>query len=373
MTAVDVPVEDVTVRVLGEARCHLGEGPAYDAASDTAWWFDILEKRLHEMRLADGAVHVHALPFMASALAFVDDTRQFVAADDGLYLRTLHGGRLTLVVPLEADNPATRSNDGRAHPSGTFWIGTMGRQAEPGAGAIYAFRAGGLTQLFAGITIPNAVCFSPDGAAGYFTDTRTNVLWRVALDPATGLPTGAPRPCMRMAVRAGSTAPSSMPRDGSGAPFGGARAFTLIPRRARSSDASPRRQGSRAARSLSAPISEVCSSPRPVRAWTRPRARLTPITVARSCSTLARRAGPSPASGWEPPDRHARACRRRLLRPTGCSIAPGPRTPQSARRSRATFRWAARPRRRSLRRCSRSSRPTRRRTSRARRFTRAVE
>src|SRR5262245_53765239 len=192
MTAIDVPVEDVAVRVLGEARCHLGEGPAYDAGSDTAWWFDILEKRLHEMRLADGAVHIHTLPFMASALAFVDDAHQLVAADDGLYVRTLRDGRLTLAVPLEADNPATRSNDGRAHPSGTFWIGTMGRKAEPGAGAIYGFRAGELTRLFAGITIPNAICFSADGATGYFADTRSNVLNRVPLDPATGLPTGAP-------------------------------------------------------------------------------------------------------------------------------------------------------------------------------------
>jgi len=179
--------------VLDEARCHLGEGPAYDAASDTAWWFDILEKRLHEMRLADGAVHVHALPFMASALSFIDDTRQLVAADDGLYVRPLRDGRPTLAVALEADNPATRSNDGRTHPSGTFWIGTMGRDAKPGAGAIYAFRASEITRLFAGITIPNAICFSPDGATGYFTDTRANVLCRVALDPATGLPTDAPQ------------------------------------------------------------------------------------------------------------------------------------------------------------------------------------
>ena len=193
MTVIDAPVEDVPVHVLGESRCHLGEGPAYDTTSDTAWWFDILEKRLHEARLADGAVRFHTLPFMASALAFVDDTRQLVAADDGLYVRTLRDGRLTMVVPLEIDNPATRSNDGRAHPSGTFWIGTMGRKAEPGAGAIYAFRAGELTRLFAGITIPNAICFSPEGATGYFADTRSNVLCRVPLDPATGLPAGTPQ------------------------------------------------------------------------------------------------------------------------------------------------------------------------------------
>jgi sugar lactone lactonase len=193
MTAVDALVESIAVRVLDEARCHLGEGPAYDVATDTAWWFDILEKRLHEMRLTDGAVRRHALPVMASALAFVDDARQFVAADDGLYVRTLRDGRLTLVAPLEADNPGTRSNDGRAHPSGTFWIGTMGRKAETGAGAIYAFRAGELTPLFTSITIPNAICFSPDGAIGYFADTCTHTLCRVPLDPATGLPTGAPQ------------------------------------------------------------------------------------------------------------------------------------------------------------------------------------
>ncbi len=189
----DMPVENVTVRVLDEARCHLGEGPAYDAASDTAWWFDILEKRLHEIRLADGAVRRHALPFMASALAFIDDTRQLVAADDGLYVRTIREGRLAMAAPLEADDPATRSNDGRTHQSGTFWIGTMGRKAEPGAGAIYAFRAGELTRLFGGISIPNAICFSPDGGTGYFADTRSNVLCRVPLDPATGLPTGTPQ------------------------------------------------------------------------------------------------------------------------------------------------------------------------------------
>jgi sugar lactone lactonase YvrE len=42
------------------------------------------------------------------------------------------------------------------------------------------------------MTIPNAICFSPDGATGYFTDTDVNRLMRVALDPATGLPAGEP-------------------------------------------------------------------------------------------------------------------------------------------------------------------------------------
>ena len=43
-------------RMMGDQRCHLGEGPAYDAATDTAWWFDILAKTLFEAKLATDTV-----------------------------------------------------------------------------------------------------------------------------------------------------------------------------------------------------------------------------------------------------------------------------------------------------------------------------
>ena len=94
---------------------------------------------------------------------------------------------LTLHVALEADNAATRSNDGRVHPSGALWIGTMGRKAEKGAGAIYHFGGGELRRLYAGISIPNAICFSPDGATAYFTDTREAILYRVTDRSANAL------------------------------------------------------------------------------------------------------------------------------------------------------------------------------------------
>ncbi|MGO4712948.1 SMP-30/gluconolactonase/LRE family protein [Bradyrhizobium sp. 2TAF24] len=192
MTGPDERLDDVPATILCDTRCHLGEGPTYDAASDTAWWFDILERRLFETRLAARQTTIHELPVMVSALAVIDEGHHLLAADDGLYVRSLRDGRLSRYLPLEADNPATRSNDARVHPSGTFWIGTMGRGAERGAGAIYALHNGELTRLFADISIPNAICFAPDGATAYFADTRANVLCRVLLDPATGLPVAAP-------------------------------------------------------------------------------------------------------------------------------------------------------------------------------------
>ncbi len=190
-------MEIVPTSVLSAERCHLGEGPTYDALTDTAWWFDILEGRLFEAQLGSGQVRIHPLGRMASALARIDAERQLIVAEDGLYVRAVGDGRLTLFCPLEADNPGNRSNDARVHPCGTFWIGTMGRKAEARAGAIYALHRGEISCLFADVTIPNAICFSPDGSLGYFADTAANVLYRVVLDPATGLPVGAPEELLR--------------------------------------------------------------------------------------------------------------------------------------------------------------------------------
>jgi sugar lactone lactonase len=185
-------MEELPTAVLCSERCHLGEGPTYDAATDTAWWFDILGRRLFEARLDTGQTTIHSLGVMGSALGRIDAYRQLLVADDGLYIREPANGAMALYRPLEADNAATRSNDARVHPSGTFWIGTMGRNAERGLGAIYALHRGELSRLYDHISIPNAICFSPDGTIGYFADTGKNVLFRVELDPATGLPLGEP-------------------------------------------------------------------------------------------------------------------------------------------------------------------------------------
>ena len=49
-----------------------------------------------------------------------------------------------------------------------------------------------MTPIFPGLSIPNGICFSPDGATGYFVDTMENLYMKVAVDPATGLPAGKP-------------------------------------------------------------------------------------------------------------------------------------------------------------------------------------
>src|SRR5258705_3655600 len=99
----DDKMEQVPTAVLCSERCHLGEGPTYDALSDTAWWFDIVERRLFEARLGSGGrTTIHSLDVMGSALARIDAQRQLLVADDGLYIRELADGRMTLYRSLEA-------------------------------------------------------------------------------------------------------------------------------------------------------------------------------------------------------------------------------------------------------------------------------
>lgn len=183
-------VHDFEGSVLSGSLCQLGEGAAFEQQTGTLWWCDILGQALHELDLATNNETVHKLDLMASVVAAVDADRQLIASDRGLFLRDRASGVLTLYRELEPDKPGNRSNDGRVHPSGSLWIGTMGRNGEDDAGAIYHVREGKITRLYDRMSIPNSICFSPDGAIGYFVDTRFNRMMRVPLDPATGLPSG---------------------------------------------------------------------------------------------------------------------------------------------------------------------------------------
>jgi sugar lactone lactonase YvrE len=185
-------IYDFEGKTLCNTNSVLGEGPTYDPNTDTVWWFNILGKELHELNLATEEKKVHALPMMASVLARIDAARQLLATEEGLFVRDVTSGNLTFYAALENDKPENRSNDGRTHPSGALWISTMSKRAEMQAGAIYHVAGGKVTKIFDGISIPNSICFSPDGSIGYYTDTRISRLMRVMVDPHTGLPSGEP-------------------------------------------------------------------------------------------------------------------------------------------------------------------------------------
>ncbi|MBL4805780.1 MAG: SMP-30/gluconolactonase/LRE family protein, partial [Rhodobacteraceae bacterium] len=160
----------MTVEIFDDRICQLGEGPLWHPTRKQFFWFDILGKRL--MTQINGEPHHWQFDEHVSAAGWVDDDTLLIASETSLFKFNLETAESEFVVPLEVDNPATRSNDGRADPWGGFWIGTMGLEGEADAGAIYRYYQGEIRKIITPITISNSICFAPDQDVAYFADTK---------------------------------------------------------------------------------------------------------------------------------------------------------------------------------------------------------
>lgn len=175
--------------IFDDTPCLLGEGPLWHPEREQLFWFDILNRRL--LTRTGDDTRQWDFAEMVSAAGWTGRDTLLIASETALLQVNLETGARDRVALLEADNPVTRSNDGRADPYGGFWIGTMGKAANPGAGAIWRYYRGEVRKLFGPLTITNAICFTPDGRHACFADTAQGKVWRVALD-VQGWPKGDP-------------------------------------------------------------------------------------------------------------------------------------------------------------------------------------
>jgi len=176
--------------VFDDTCCSLGEGPLWHPGRQTLFWFDIDNKVMFEKAIG-GDRMAYRFDRSVSAAGLMAAGELMIASERDLFAFDLETRQQRVICELEADNPLTRSNDGRADPFGGFWIGTMGYNAEPNQGAIYRYYQGEIRKLFAEITVSNSICFAPNRSVAYFADSDVKVIWRVALDN-DGWPVGEP-------------------------------------------------------------------------------------------------------------------------------------------------------------------------------------
>lgn len=180
-----------TAKLLIDSQCALGEGPIWHPARQELFFFDINEQILTSATAAGEITNQWMFNEIVTAAAILDEDTLVLATEFGLKGFQISTGGIAPLEDIESDKAETRSNDGRVHPSGAFWIGTMAKgEAEGPVGALYHYRAGQLTTLKSAARIPNATCFSPDGRIAYWTDTPTMKIMQCPTDPETGLPTG---------------------------------------------------------------------------------------------------------------------------------------------------------------------------------------
>ena len=191
--------------------CALGEGALWHPTRNQFFWFDILGQKLMTQD-ATGPRHWH-FDQIVSAAGWVSTDELLIAGERNLFRFDLATGAVRPVADLEEDKPQNRSNDGRADRQGGFWIGTMGKGPDKAAGAIYRFYKGEVRKLFDQITVPNAICFTPDGKTAYFADSAEQQVLRVALD-AEGWPKGTPE--IFLNLQGGASEPDGAVVDASG-------------------------------------------------------------------------------------------------------------------------------------------------------------
>ena len=164
------------MKIFDSRRCLLGEGALWHPMRRELFWFDI---NAHKLLSQSSEWHFDEY---VSAAGWVSRDELLIASQTQLFRFNVQSAAQSKICDLEHDKPHTRSNDGRADPQGGFWIGTMGIKAEPDAGAIYRYYRGNLVKLQCNMTIPNAICFSPQGNLAYYADTPTKKIMSVALD-----------------------------------------------------------------------------------------------------------------------------------------------------------------------------------------------
>ena len=177
--------DSVKTSIWSNEQLSLGEGPLTHHLRSSLVWCDINGSAIYEKRFAGGETRKFDLPVMPSAAGIIDEHSILVATELDFRVLNLDSGTTEVGIAFPED-PAMRANDGRVHPSGAFWIGTMAKDGKGRPGAIYRLFEGTLTKTIDNVVTPNSICFAADGGFAYYTDTPHRAIWKIATDPATG-------------------------------------------------------------------------------------------------------------------------------------------------------------------------------------------
>jgi len=155
------------VEIAVRANAKLAEGPRWDAATGRLLWVDIEGCELHV--LESGEDRAIGLDAMVGVAAPTSSGAVLVALADRLALVDLADESVRTLVRLP-HGPGLRSNDGACDAAGRFWIGTMGLDETPGAGALYRYD-GRLERVLDEVTLSNGIGWTRDDTRMYYIDS----------------------------------------------------------------------------------------------------------------------------------------------------------------------------------------------------------
>jgi len=167
-------------KLILDAKATLGEGPAWDAKTQTLYWVDILEKRIYA-----GTELLAQLDDYIGCLAPRKNGNLILGMRSSFTDLRVDSSQQTVLAALN-ERATNRINDGKCDPAGRFLAGTMDMNETDPNGALYSFDGKQTTRLLDGITISNGLAWSPDHKTFYYTDTPTRKVQAFDYDLATG-------------------------------------------------------------------------------------------------------------------------------------------------------------------------------------------
>jgi sugar lactone lactonase YvrE len=173
---------------------HLGEGPVWDVEEGRLYWVDGTGRRVGKPSLwrldpRTGKTDQWSLGRDVGAMALRKSGGAVLALDDGFYTFDFGTGRLERIALVDADNPRTRLNDGKADRRGRFFAGGMDDKEELKICGLWRLDPDfSATRVDGGIICSNGPCWSPDDRHFYFADTFQDEIWVYDYDLATGTP-----------------------------------------------------------------------------------------------------------------------------------------------------------------------------------------
>lgn len=177
------------IRYHGQRRNRLGESPLWDHREGRLFWVDSIAPAICSSDGEGGDIHEWATPQAVGSIALAREGL-LVALADGFYRFDPAEGSCECIVRPDLGDPPVRFNDGKADRQGRFISGTMRPDAaESTAARLFRLDPDGrAVQIEGGYALTNSICFSPDGATLYFSDSHEGLVRAYDYDTATGTP-----------------------------------------------------------------------------------------------------------------------------------------------------------------------------------------
>ena len=164
------------------AKATLGEGPAWDAKTQTLYWVDVLEKRIYA-----GSKLFLQLDDFVSCLAPRKDGGLVIAQRFGFWTFEPETAKLYTLASPKGEPSNNRFNDGKCDPRGRFVAGTMDHNEQETSGSLYSLSPEGrLKKLLKDLRISNGIAWSPDCKTMYHIDTPSREVRAFEYDIETG-------------------------------------------------------------------------------------------------------------------------------------------------------------------------------------------